>query len=274
MKLPNFLSGMTPARKALLAGIGVLAIGGVAGYEVGKSANRDGFGRDRGSMMRDDGERGWNRHDDAGRDRGADRQGRGSQADVNMERGDSNGQGKNQGGGQERGQGAGMTGGQGFGQMNRTFGKDGCVEDECLSVDGLEYPVGTLSDAAKSAVFLALDDEYKARATYEAVIAKLGSIRPFSMIIRSEEQHISSLKALLDKYGVAIPSDPWTGNVSAPDTLSAACQVGVDAETANASLYRDKFLPAVTDYKDITEVFTGLMDASQNRHLPAFEKCK
>ncbi|MBP6929599.1 MAG: DUF2202 domain-containing protein [Candidatus Moranbacteria bacterium] len=119
----------------------------------------------------------------------------------------------------------------------------------------------------------ALDDEYKAFASYQAVIARLGSVRPFSMIIRAEEQHISSLKALLDKYGVSIPENKYLSTVTAPATIQVACQVGVDAEIANVALYRDTLLPTVTAYPDITQVFTNLMTASEERHLPAFDRC-
>lgn len=148
-----------------------------------------------------------------------------------------------------------------------------CIADECLVVEGLDYPAGMLSDVAKQALIRALDDEYKASATYQSVLQKLGSVRPFSMIIRAEEQHISSLKALFDKYGVTIPENSFSPTVSALETLQAACQVGVDAEIANAALYRDELLPAVKEYVDITSVFTNLMNASQNRHLPAFDRC-
>lgn len=173
--------------------------------------------------------------------------------------------------GNMRGQGkGGMSGGQGQGkQMNR----ESCVADECLAVDGLEYPVAVLSDAAKDALTAALDDEYKAFATYQAVMARLGSVRPFSMIIRAEEQHISSLKALFDKYGIAVPENPYLSKVSAPETLQSACALGVEAEVANAALYRDTLLPAAAAYTDITSVFTHLMQASSDRHLPAFSRC-
>lgn len=267
------LGAMTPMRKMVAVGAGVLVLGGVAGYAVGKVAGRADFDSSRGSMFRDGGGSGYgagSRWNDDGRNRngefngaGGQNQNRGSQG--GMQQNGEQGQGQNQG----LGQGAGMMNGQG----GRALGKNECVADECLAVDGLEYPVGTLTDAAKQAIFSALDDEYKAHATYDAVIAKFGSVRPFAMIIRAEEQHISSLKALLDKYGIAVPADPWTGKVAAPETLTAACQAGVDAEIANAALYREKLLPAVTEYSDITSVFTNLMNASQEKHLPAFDRC-
>ena len=119
----------------------------------------------------------------------------------------------------------------------------------------------------------AINDEYKALSTYEAVIAEFGSIRPFVMIKGAEEQHIASLKAIYDKYGLEIPDNTWPGKVSVPATIQEACQVGVDAEIANAALYKDNLLPAVQDYEDITVVFTNLMNASEQKHLPAFDNC-
>lgn len=147
-----------------------------------------------------------------------------------------------------------------------------CVSEDCLQVDDLEYPADSLPQSVVDALDAAIDDEYKARATYEAVMDKLGSIRPFSMIIRAEEQHISSLKALYDKYGLDIPDDPYT-SVSIASTKSENCTVGVEAEIENAALYREQLLPAVEAYPDITSVFTKLMNASQDNHLPAFERC-
>lgn len=178
----------------------------------------------------------------------------------------------------DRRDGRGMGSGSGMGMMDGSgrgmgLNRQNCVADGCLAVDGLDYPAGTLSDAARQALEAALADEYHAYAFYDAVIAKYGDQRPFIMIRRSEDQHISALKSLFEKYGVAIPENQSLGKVVASDAFQAACQVGVDAEIANASLYRDKLLPAVKDYADITAVFTNLMDASQERHLPAFDRC-
>ena len=152
--------------------------------------------------------------------------------------------------------------------------RQNCIAEDCLSVDGLTYPAGELSTSVKDALNQAINDEYKAYSTYESVIKKLGNVRPFSMIIRAEEQHISALKSIYDKYGLTVPENTLAKKITAPSTLSQACQTGVDAEIANAALYRDKLLPAVTDYPDITQVFENLMNASQQKHLPAFERCK
>lgn len=154
-----------------------------------------------------------------------------------------------------------------------TITQQQCLADDCLAVDGLEYPAAQLPEAVKNALARALDDEYKAHATYQAVIAKLGSVRPFAMIIGAEEQHIASLRALYAKYGLPLIEDHYTGKVDAPATLSAACQLGVTAEIANAQLYKDELLPQVASYPDIQAVFTNLMTASESKHLPAFTRC-
>jgi len=165
--------------------------------------------------------------------------------------------------------------GKGVGQgQNMQLNKNNCLADDCLLVEGVEYPVGVLPENVKEALDKAILDEYKALSTYEAVINKFGSTRPFSMIKDAEEQHIASLKAIYDKYGASVPENILIGTVSVPTTLQESCQVGVDAEIANAALYKNELLPEVKDYADITMVFENLMNASQLKHLPAFERCK
>lgn len=158
-------------------------------------------------------------------------------------------------------------------QKQNQFNRQNCLADDCLDVDGLEYPVGDLPQTVKDALGKALDDEYKAYSTYEAVINKFGNIRPFFMIIRAEEQHIASLKAIYDKYGLNIPLNNWSKKIVVPETVREACGVGVEAEIDNAALYKNDLLPVVSDYEDITVVFQNLMSASEKKHLPAFEKC-
>ena len=154
-------------------------------------------------------------------------------------------------------------------QMNR----NNCLSDDCLLVDDLEYPVGDLTQEAKNALVKAIDDEYKAMSTYQKIIEKFGMVRPFPMIENAEEQHIASLKAIFDKYGLIVPENNWMGKINVSSTLKQACQVGIDAENSNAKLYREELLPVVKDYQDITIIFTNLMEISEQKHLVAFEKC-
>lgn len=158
-------------------------------------------------------------------------------------------------------------------EQRQNLNRANCLADECLAVNNLDYPAGNLSNQAKEALVEAINDEYKAHALYEKIIEKFGLVKPFSMIIRAEEQHISSLKSLFDKYGLEIPKDNWADKVSAEGALQQVCQAGVDAEIANAKLYKDKLLPMISEYEDIKLVFINLMNASQEKHLAAFKKC-
>ena len=115
----------------------------------------------------------------------------------------------------------------------------------------MEYPASELPLEVQEALNEAINDEYKALSTYEAVMAKFGVVRPFSMIKGAEEQHVASLKAIYDKYGLEVPENTWPSKVVAPANLQEACQLGVDAEIANAALYKDELLPAVQEYEDI-----------------------
>lgn len=132
-----------------------------------------------------------------------------------------------------------------------------------------QTPTTTLDAATVQAMSDAINDEYHAYAFYNAVIAKFGAIAPFTNIARAEASHIEALKTLFIRYGLPVPADPYVGKIEAPATVQAALQAGIDAEIANVALY-DKF-NAVTQ-PDIQFVFQQLRDASQTKHLPAFQR--
>jgi hypothetical protein len=128
-----------------------------------------------------------------------------------------------------------------------------------------------LEKKTEQALIDAINDEYKARAVYQKVTDKFGSVQPFSNIIKAEATHIAELKVLFTKYGIAVPKDDWYGKVPAFATLQEACAGGVQAEIDNVKMY-DGFFKFVKE-KDIIAVFKRLRDASQDKHLPAFKKC-
>ena len=122
-----------------------------------------------------------------------------------------------------------------------------------------------------TALKMALDDEYKAKATYTKVMEDFGFTRPFLNIARSEQRHIDALIPFFSKYGLEVPSNPYLGNTLSYGSLREACQAGVDAEIENIELY-DKIF-ALADDSDLMKVFERLQWASQERHLPAFKRC-
>jgi len=131
--------------------------------------------------------------------------------------------------------------------------------------------VNQLNHETQVALVEAIEDEYKARAFYEAVINKFGSVRPFSNIVNAEARHAQRLAALLIKYGMPVPPDTFTGTIETPDSLKTACKISIDGEIENLKMY-DRFLSFVQE-PDISAAFSQLRDASANRHLPAFERC-
>ncbi len=66
-----------------------------------------------------------------------------------------------------------------------------------------------LSDAEVSALHEALDDEYKAVATYDRVLADFGAVRPFTNIVEAERRHVRVLADTFDRYGLPLPANTW-----------------------------------------------------------------
>lgn len=129
----------------------------------------------------------------------------------------------------------------------------------------------TESQSTFQALCEALDDEYKARAAYRAIIAKFGPILPFANIVQSEQRHADALLRLLAMRGWQPPADRWDGQIVAPDTVAEACRMGVEAEIENVALYDRLFV--MTEDEEVLTVFSALRWASQECHLPAFQRC-
>jgi hypothetical protein len=132
-------------------------------------------------------------------------------------------------------------------------------------------PSNTLDHAERQALEEALDDEYKSHATYAQVIRDFGPQRPFINIVEAEARHVSALLGLFDKYAIVAPANRWAGNVPRYATLAVACIASVQGEIDNVALY-DRVLGS-TGRADILDVFHALRAASQDRHLPAFQRC-
>ncbi|MBE9044018.1 DUF2202 domain-containing protein [Pleurocapsales cyanobacterium LEGE 10410] len=129
----------------------------------------------------------------------------------------------------------------------------------------------SLDAKTQQAMIEAINDEYHARAFYNAVMDKFGEIRPFSNIVHAETRHAERLSRLFKRYGLPVPEDSFAGKVEAPETLQIACQMGIEAEIANVKMY-DRFLDFIQE-RDLRDTFTQLRYVSQNKHKVAFERC-
>lgn len=130
---------------------------------------------------------------------------------------------------------------------------------------------GELTKAEIEGLLLALNDEYMATATYEQVNREFGDPRPFVNIVRAEMRHADRLKELFNKYGVAIQENPWPGKVPTFKSVTEACKASVDGEIANRDLYTRLF--KTTERQDIIDTYRALQRASEENHLPAFQRC-
>ncbi len=126
----------------------------------------------------------------------------------------------------------------------------------------------------QSMLTYAIQDEYSARAEYEAIMAKFGNMKPFSNIIQSEQSHIAWLKDAYAARKLSVPADEASKHTVIPVTLKSAFEIGVQAEIANIAMY-DQFLATEVVKKPenatLKSLFTRLRDASRN-HLKAFQR--
>ncbi|HSG09243.1 MAG TPA: hypothetical protein VLA36_12860 [Longimicrobiales bacterium] len=116
----------------------------------------------------------------------------------------------------------------------------------------------------------ALQDEYRAHATYAQVLIDLGDVVPFSKIVEAEATHITAIGALFTKRELPVPGSAL-GEVPTYDTHLAACEAAVTGETGNVVIYDGLLLLELPN--DVRNVFTNLRLASLEQHLPAFENC-
>jgi hypothetical protein len=139
--------------------------------------------------------------------------------------------------------------------MELGFGSEGALDNDVLTIDQM--------------LLYAIEDELRAKAEYEMIMATYDVINPFSNIARSEQKHIDLLVPLLAQYDVDYDEADILNHLIEINSLLEAYQVGVIAEIANIAMY-DEFLTYDLP-EDLVYAFTALRDASYS-HLAAFEK--
>ena len=143
--------------------------------------------------------------------------------------------------------------------------------DETLFIDeaNLDLADTDIDEAELEEMLTVLiNDEYKARAEYVALVEEFGSVNPFVQLINAETMHVEALSNLFEAYDLDIPSDNGEDFAVVPSSLEEAYEIGVEAEIANIALYEnylDLDLPLAVE-----TVFENLMNASEH-HLAAFE---
>jgi hypothetical protein len=140
-----------------------------------------------------------------------------------------------------------------------------------------------LTDAERAGLLYMREEEKLAHDVYVTLYAKYGAF-VFNNISRSESQHMSAVKLLLDRYGIADPAaGKAVGQFTDPklqalynqliaqgsQSLAEAYKVGVAIE--NVDIADLKTHIAETSKADIQRVYNNLLFASQN-HLRAFQR--
>jgi hypothetical protein len=138
-----------------------------------------------------------------------------------------------------------------------------------------------LSDVEKNYLLLMREEEKLARDVYQALNAKWNH-QTFANITQSEQQHMDSLKVLLDRYGI---HDPAAGKKPGEFTnqklqglyiqlvqkgsqsLNDALAVGVEVEKLDITDLEKAI--SKTTHSDVTPVYKNLLRGSNN-HLKAF----
>lgn len=146
------------------------------------------------------------------------------------------------------------------------------VSDAAGAVPSVSTPPAPADPVAAAAweALMSPEGEYAASAQYRAVVDEFGPVEPYASIQAAEEQHVDALTRQLERLGVTVPPNPYTGRISAPTDLEAAATAWAAWETDNIALY-DRLLEEVRGDEPLTRVFTNLRSASQEIHLPTFE---
>lgn len=182
-----------------------------------------------------------------------------------------------QGYGRAQGYGRGPRGG--MGQM----AQQGTAQRGTMHAQNLDaVGSGTLTQAQKDSLQYMAEEEKLAHDVYTQLAAKYpGTI--FSRIADSEQQHLTTVRTLLDRYNLADPtagksigqftsadiSSLYTDLLASATSVTAAYQVGVTIEKDDL-VELGKADDGVTA-PDVALVYANLTKASE-RHLTAFER--
>lgn len=141
-------------------------------------------------------------------------------------------------------------------------------------------PAGELTQAETDALLFMWEEEKMARDVYSA-FSTIYTKPLFNNIAASEQTHMDTVKELLDRYGLATPSDGTAGVFVNTDLQALYTQLvtqgklsELDAVKAGAAIEEIDILDlkerlTQTDQADIQQVFNSLLAGSYN-HLNAF----
>lgn len=117
----------------------------------------------------------------------------------------------------------------------------------------------------------ALNEQYKARAGYQASATKFPDAAAFSAAATGATKSIEALTKLYAANNLTPPPDIFAGRVPAAADVKKACTDAADTEKANATLY-DKLAKETTN-ADLVKALQEIKKTAQETNTPAFEAC-
>ncbi len=154
-------------------------------------------------------------------------------------------------------------------------------EEDTSGLTGVSDPIQvnlesiTVDDPLYEVLDTALQDEYRAEATYASALDVYGDLKPFTRIVLAEGRHVSAVSRLIEKRGVPVPDWDAEAHPIPADfnqlEFAEACALGVQAEIDNVAMYDE--LIAIGLPADVESVFLSLQNASGANHMAAFSRC-
>jgi len=117
---------------------------------------------------------------------------------------------------------------------------------------------------------LAIEDEYSAKATYQALLVLFPQARILENLLAAEQKHINALIPLFNTYNVTIPTESIIPLTVSYETIQEAALDIVAKEASNIEMYAH-FLNQSDLPDDVELLFNNLMNASI-KHQTAGER--
>ena len=115
----------------------------------------------------------------------------------------------------------------------------------------------------------AMDREYKALATYRAIVERFGAVAPFPHLIQEADRQVDALLRVYTRNRIDPPRDRWARRLPSPETLGDACRNAIDSELESANTY-DRLVDEVED-PAIRLVLSQLDEACRYRRRPLLQ---
>jgi hypothetical protein len=177
-----------------------------------------------------------------------------------------------------------MTGAQGMGGRGQGQGMGNRGPGAGMAGQGaVTAPMGTLTTAQKAELAAMAEEEKVAHDLYVALAAKYPELRQFANIANAELQHLTAVRTVMDRYGIADPTTGYDAGEFKTDAFQAlydnllkgatdttkALAAGVAVEKADIAdlkiAMKDLTAP------DVLQVYSNLLRGSE-RHLVAFSR--